>query len=58
MHVEGDFRKWTQSVHDRWPDRDVRDEMAIHDINMNPVGAGTRNGQNFLAELGEIGGKN
>ena len=31
--------------------------MAVHDIDMDPVGAGGVDGPDFLAELGEIGGE-
>jgi hypothetical protein len=32
--------------------------MAIHHVDMNPVGASRRDGPDFFAKLGEIGGKN
>ena len=31
--------------------------MAVHDVNMDPVGAGGVNRPDFFAELGEIGGE-
>ena len=31
--------------------------MAVHDVDMDPVGAGGIDRADFLAELGEIGGE-
>ncbi len=38
------------------PDRDVRHEMPVHDIDMDPVGAGGVDGAHFFPEPGEVGG--
>ncbi len=32
--------------------------MAVHDVDMDPVGAGGGDGANLFAELCEIGGQN
>ena len=58
MHVEWDLGKRAQSAHDGRSNRDVGDEMAVHDVNMNPVGASFHDRADFLAELGEISGQN
>jgi hypothetical protein len=59
--------RWTSSgqagglsggFYDKRADGDIRHKMAIHDVDMNPVGAGRLNGLNFFAETREIGGQN
>ena len=40
------------------PDGDVRHEMAVHHVDMNPVGAGGIDGAHLLAEPREVGGEN
>ena len=47
-----------QRLHDRGSDSDVRDEMPVHHVDMNPVGAGGVDGAHLLAEPGEVGGEN
>jgi hypothetical protein len=32
--------------------------VAVHDVKMNPVGAGFVHGAHLLAEPGEVGGEN
>ena len=32
--------------------------MPVHDVDMNEIGAGRRDGGDFLAQTGEIGGEN
>ena len=46
-----------QGSHHRRTDRDVWHEMAVHDVDMNPIGASAGNSPDFLAEFREIGGK-
>ena len=58
MHIEEFVRQRPDGAHDLWPDRDVRDEMPVHDIDMNPVGAGGDNRAHLLAEPREVGRKN
>ena len=36
---------------------DVGHEVAVHDVDLHPVGAGGLDGGNLLAEAGEVGGK-
>ena len=57
MHVEEEFGMRPQRRDDRRPDRDVRHEMTVHHIDMDPVGAGGGDGADFFAEIGEIGGQ-
>ena len=39
------------------PMRDVGDEMAVHHVDMDPVGTGAVDGAQFLAQLGKVGGQ-
>ena len=39
------------------PDGEVRHEMPVHHVDVDPVGAGRFHRAHLLAELGEIGGK-
>ena len=40
---------------DRRPDGDVRHEVAVHDVDVNQVGAAALHGGDRLAERGEVG---
>ena len=39
------------------PNGQVGHEMAVHDVDVDPVGAGLVDRTHFLAEAGEIGGQ-
>src|SRR6266404_4945543 len=39
------------------PDRQVRDEVIVHDVEVNPVGARGHDATHFLAQTGEVGGQ-
>ena len=45
------------AYHDR-SDGEVRNEAAVHDVDVNPVGACRFDGPNLVREVAEIGGKN
>ena len=55
VHVEHLGGVRAQRLHHVGADRDVGYEMAVHDIDVDPVGAGLIDGAHLLAELGEIG---
>ena len=44
-------------LHHIRPERDDRHEMAVHDVEMDPVGAGGFDRAHLLGELGEVGGQ-
>ena len=44
-------------LHHRRADREVGHEMAVHHVDVDPVGAGLVDRAHFLAELGEVGGE-
>ena len=54
MRVEGAGGVWAQRLHDSRTKGDVGHEMAVHHIEMNPIGAGRDDIAHFLAEPGEI----
>ena len=58
MDVE---RKTCLAAHgrdDRRTEGNVIDEMPIHDVAVNPIGAGCLHPMDFVAESREIGGQN
>ena len=57
MHVEHFLGVAAQRFHHVRADRDVGHEVAVHHVDMDPVGAGRIDCAYFLAELGEIGGQ-
>ena len=57
MDVERLFGVRAQRLHHVRPDGDVGHEMAVHHVDMDPVGAGGVDRAHFLAQLGEIGGQ-
>jgi hypothetical protein len=57
VHVEGLFGMRAQCRHHVGTDGDVGEEMAVHHVDMHPVGAGRLDRAHFVAELGEIGGE-
>ena len=44
-----------QRFADQRPDREIRDVMVVHDVEMDEVGAGRDDGIDFLAETREVG---
>ncbi len=39
MHIEKQFGKWPDRGHYRRPERDILDEMPVHNIKMKPIRA-------------------
>jgi hypothetical protein len=54
MAIERNFRDFAKRGYDRGPDRDVRDEMTIHHVNVEDGGSPFDSGLGFHAEAGEI----
>ena len=46
-----------ERLHHGRADREVGHEMAVHHVDVDPVGAGFVDRAHFLAELGEVGGE-
>jgi hypothetical protein len=57
MTIEWDFRDFAKGGYDRRPDRDIRDEMAIHHVHVKNGGSSFDSGLDFCAEAGEISRK-
>ena len=51
MHIEGKFRLFADNFDDHWAKRNVVDEMAIHDVAMDPIGAGVFNFANLRRQI-------
>ena len=47
-----------QRLHDVRADGDVGHEMAVHHVDMDPVGAGVIDRAHLFAQPGKIGGQN
>ena len=58
VHVERPRGDALDRAHDRRADRDVRDEVAVHHVDVNEVGAAALGGRDVAAERGEVGGEN
>ncbi len=58
MRVERAGGVWAQRLHDSRAEGDVGHEMAVHHVEMKPIGAGGDDIAHFLAEPGEIRGEN
>jgi hypothetical protein len=55
MHVERLGGERADRRDDPRAERDVGDEMPVHHVEMDPVGAGLVDGAHLVAEPGEIG---
>ena len=57
VHIERLRGRAAHGIDDRGAERDVRHEPAVHDVDVDPIGAGLIDRANFLAEPPQIGGK-
>ena len=57
VHIERHVRDALQRSHDRRADGDVRDEVSVHHVDVNEIGAAAFGGSHRLTERGEIGGE-
>ena len=57
MHIEDLFCVRAQRLDDGGADRDVRHEMAVHHIDMDPIRTGDVNRAHFFTKPGKIGGQ-
>jgi hypothetical protein len=56
VHVERLCGRAAHRIHDGGTESDVRHGPAIHDVDMNPVGAGPIYGADFFTKPPQIGG--
>jgi len=54
MAIERNFRDFAKRSNDRGPDRDVRDEMTIHNVHVENGGSPFDSGLGFRAEASEV----
>ena len=57
MHIERKFRLLAHEIDNHRAERNVVDEVTVHDIAMDPIGAGFLDGMDFLGQAREVGGK-
>ena len=57
VHVERFFGVRPDRFDDVGPDGNIGHEMAVHDVDMDPVGAGGVDRVDFVAQFCEIGGE-
>ena len=51
----GGVDRVAQRLHDQRPDRDRRDEVPVHDIDVDDAGAGIHDRGHLVAEASEVG---
>ena len=49
MHVEGLFGEGTKGLHHCWADGNIGHKMAVHHVDVDPIGAGGLNRAYFFA---------
>ena len=54
MDIEGLAAVRPQGLHHAGPDGQVGDEVAVHDVNMDIIGAGFVDRAHFFAQSGEV----
>ncbi len=57
MDVEREGGTAAEGADDGWADREIRDEVSVHDVHVNIVCAGALGAGDFIAEVREIGGE-
>ncbi len=55
MDIERNLRDALQRLDDRWSHREVGDEVAVHHVDVNQVGAPAFDGGNRSAQRRKIG---
>ena len=58
VNVEGKLGHFLQRFDDRWTDRQVRYEMAVHDVDVQQIGSASFDRGHFVGQTGKIGGEN
>ncbi len=57
VHVERQLGVRPQRCQHRRAEADIRHEMPVHDVEMQPVGTGGLDRRDLLSEPGEVGGE-
>ncbi len=58
MNIERKFRLLADKIDDRRAERNVVNEMAVHDVAMDPIRAGFLDPCDFVGQAGKVGGEN
>ena len=56
MAIQGELRRFPQRSDDRYPERDVRNEVAVHNVDVEHVHV-VLNAGHLCTEFGEVGGE-
>jgi len=56
VDIEGQPGDLPQGGHDSRPDGKIRNEMPVHDVDMDPVRPGRFDGADLLPQVAEVGG--
>src|ERR1041384_1076417 len=57
MHIEKKLRQRPNGLHNRWPERNILHEMAVHDVEMQPIRSRSISASGFFFQASEIGGE-
>jgi len=57
MTVERELRDGAARLHDHRPERDVRDEMTVHHVDVDPVRSGSFDRGDGVRQSGKVRGK-
>jgi hypothetical protein len=55
VHVQGQLSFFTHNSDDLGSERNVIDEMAIHDVAMDPIRTGALDPMDFVSQMRKIG---
>jgi hypothetical protein len=58
MNIQRTCRDLLDGAHNRRADRDIRHEVAIHDVDVNQIGTAALDGRNVATESRKVGGQN
>lgn len=58
VNIDHALGRRADRLHDERPNRDVRNESTVHDVDVNPIGSGLPDRLNFGLKAPKISGKN
>jgi hypothetical protein len=57
MHIDREFRIPSDQIDNCRSEGNIIDEMSIHNVAVNPVGASLLDSLDFVSQSGEVGGE-
>ena len=57
MHIDREFRILSDQIDNCRPEGNIIDEMSIHNVAVNPVGASLLDSLDFVSQSGEVSGE-